>query len=170
MAPGIVLWYSPGACSLAVHIALLEAGLDFSTADIDAVNGIPESFSRNNSKLKVPVMILNGHNITETPAIITAISQLKLEQNLLGATNLEVVRAYEWMNWLLGNLHGQGCGMLFRPGRFTDDEGQFEAVRNKGRATTSETTSISNQHSVGSMPSVTNSQLLTRTFTCCADG
>lgn len=74
--------------------------------------------------------------ITEVPAIMTYLSQLAPEKNLLGSTPLETVRAYEWMNWLSGTLHAQGWGLFLRPQRFLEDETlgtAREAWKGKGR-------------------------------------
>lgn len=135
MAAKLTLWYSPGACSLAIHCILLEAGLIFDLAEIDAVKGIPESFHAINPKLKIPVLVIDEETITEVPAIITAIAHLKPDRKFLGGTDREIVRAYEWMNWLSGTLHGRAFSMLFRPQFFVSDENLFEAVRAKGKET-----------------------------------
>ncbi|PGH15241.1 hypothetical protein AJ80_05594 [Polytolypa hystricis UAMH7299] len=132
------LWISNGACSLAPHIVLHETGLDFETVVISVMGGFPKEYLHINPKGKVPILELDGNIITEIPAIMTAISQLCPEKNLLGTTPLEIVRTYEWFNWISGVLHGQGYGKVFRPARFTDDEQQFDAVRADGKKTVQE--------------------------------
>ena len=134
----IKLWYSPGACSLASHILLLETGLPFDAIKLDVHAGFPASFRTLNPKLRVPVLSLDGQIITETPAILTAIAQLAPDKHLLGSSDLELVRAYEWLAWLSGTLHGQAFGGLFRAHRFSDDPGTYEAIRRKAKETVGE--------------------------------
>ncbi|KFY42468.1 hypothetical protein V494_02389 [Pseudogymnoascus sp. VKM F-4513 (FW-928)] len=144
MAP-IKLWYSPGACSLASHILLNEAGVEFESVKLNIHAGYPEEFRQINPKMKVPVLSLDGQTITETPAIMTAISQLAPDKHLLGKTNFEVIRAYEWMNWLSGFLHGQAFGGLFRPARYSDDSTTHMSIKAKALLTVQESFATINQ-------------------------
>ena len=115
---------------------LREAGASFTPVMLDQRNGFPPQYEKLNPKKRVPVLVLDdGSPVTEVPAILTAISQLSPEQKLLGKTNLEVVRSYEWFNWLSGTLHAQAFGCMWRSERFTDDEAAFESIRKKGRTT-----------------------------------
>jgi glutathione S-transferase len=150
----IKLWYSPGACSLASHILLKETGVDFEAVMVDVHIGIPEEFSIINPKLRIPVLSIDRENITESPAILTAISQLSPEKHLMGQTNLEIVREYEWLNWLSGTLHAQAFGGLFRAQRFSDDPSTYESIKAKSLKTVEECfdmieRSLSSFHAVG---------------------
>ena len=129
--PKVKLWYSPGACSLASHILLNESAVDFELIKIDRKTGFPANFDTINPKLRVPVLAINEEYITETPAIMTAISQLVPAIHLLGRTNLETVRVYEWLNWLSGTLHGQAWGGYLRSERYSDDPSMFPAIKAK---------------------------------------
>ena len=135
--PKLTLYLSPGACSLAPHIALCEAGIPFDTYVITARQGVPPGFGKINPKLRVPVLSIGegSHEeiVTEVPAIMTAISQLAPEKNLLGRPGIETVRAYEWMNYLSGTIHVQSFGCLWRSHRFSDDEAVHDSIRAKGR-------------------------------------
>ena len=133
----IKLWYSPGACSLAPHVLLHELGVPFEAVAISVRNGATqtEEFARINPKRRVPVLMLDGEVITEVPAIATAIADLVPERQLLGKTPLARARAYEWMAWLSGTLHGQGFGALWRPERFVEDPALFPALQQRARRT-----------------------------------
>ncbi|RMD43199.1 hypothetical protein DV735_g1907, partial [Chaetothyriales sp. CBS 134920] len=127
------LYYSPGACSLAAHILLLEIGTKPETINLSVKNGFPPEHRALNPKLQVPVLVLDGETtITENPAIFTAISQLAPERHLLGKTDLERVRAYEWLNYLSGTVHTQNFGQIFRPSRFSDEESAHAGIKAKG--------------------------------------
>jgi glutathione S-transferase len=68
------LYYAPGACSLADHIALSEAGLTFELERVDLRRKITETgadFNLINPKGYVPALILNsGDTITENVAVL----------------------------------------------------------------------------------------------------
>ncbi|KAE9374817.1 hypothetical protein N431DRAFT_438220 [Stipitochalara longipes BDJ] len=128
-----ILWISPGACSLAPHIVIREAGIDFETVMINVKAGFPEEYRHINPKAKVPIFQLGDETITEVPAILTAISQLAPNKHLLGKTNLEIVRTYEWCNWISGTLHGQAFKSMRRPHQFSDDPQTLDAIKAKGR-------------------------------------
>jgi glutathione S-transferase len=133
MAPKLHLYMTPGSVALASHIALQESGLNFTTTDLQAQRGYKAEHIHLNPKARVPIFEMDGERITETPAILSTISALVPEKQLLGTTILEQARAQEWMAWLCGTLHGQAFGCLFRPNRFTGDERAYDAVKARGR-------------------------------------
>jgi glutathione S-transferase len=132
------LYYIPGACSQAVHITLREVGAEYTlSAEKVGTADFSSELLALNPKKKIPVLIIDNTTVlTEVPAIMTYLSQLAPEKHLLGATPMETVRAYEWMNWLSGTLHAQGWGLFLRPQRFLEDEAlgtAREALKAKGR-------------------------------------
>lgn len=72
------LYYSPGACSLSPHIALLEAGLPYELVKVDIrakklENG--EDYLKLNPKGQVPALGLDsGEIVTEGPVIVQMIA------------------------------------------------------------------------------------------------
>lgn len=95
------LYYSPGACSLASHIALLEAGLDFELERVDLRSRLTETgadFTTINSKGYVPALVLDGgHVITENIAVLDWIATQQPALGLagpLGRTQLLQALAY----------------------------------------------------------------------------
>lgn len=126
------LWISPGTCSLLPHILLNEINADFELVvlDITKKGGFPEKYKSLNPKMRLPILLEeDGTIITETVAISTRISQMAPDYHLLGANNLEVVRSYEWFNWLSGTVHERGFGSFFSPNRIADDEIAFAPIR-----------------------------------------
>lgn len=134
-APILKLWYSPGACSFAAHITLLEAGFQPELISVQMGENMAEEFARVNPKRKVPVLTVGDQVITEMPAILTSISALSPERKLLGQNTIETIRAYEWLNYLSGTLHGQGFGGLWRPERFVNEKSVYPAIKEKATQT-----------------------------------
>ena len=68
------LYYSPGACSLASHIALLEAGLEFELERVDLKTKLTETgrdFTTINAKGYVPALVLDSEDVvTESAAVL----------------------------------------------------------------------------------------------------
>ncbi|MEP7155667.1 MAG: glutathione transferase GstA [Betaproteobacteria bacterium] len=111
------LYFSPGACSLSPRISLLEAGLDFTTEKVDTKTKKTESggdFYAVNSKGYVPVLQLdNGEYLTEGPAIVQYIADLKPESGLAPkAGTMERTRLQEMLNFITSEIH-KGFSPLF---------------------------------------------------------
>src|SRR6185312_393861 len=69
------LYFAPGACSLASHIALEEAGLKYETHKLDLAAGDqrkPEYLALN-PRGRVPTLVVDGHVLTENVGILTYI-------------------------------------------------------------------------------------------------
>ncbi|KAF7593682.1 hypothetical protein BBP40_011092 [Aspergillus hancockii] len=136
--PVIKFFYAPGSCSLAPHILLHETGVSFEGIRMrpgEARDAYPESFRLINPKMRVPVISVDGEAITELPAVMTVISHLAPEKQLMGKTRMETARVYEWLNWLSGTLHSRGFGHYHRPDRFSDDSNSLEGIRSSAKRT-----------------------------------
>ena len=114
------LYFSPGACSLAPHIVLHEAGLAFqavktNTRERSTSDG--SDFLRVNPKGYVPALLLdNGESLTECPAILQYLADLRPESGLLPpARSMDYYRVLEWVAFVATELH-KGFGPIFRPG------------------------------------------------------
>ena len=69
------LYYAPGACSLASHIALKESGLAYETERLILANGDqrkPE-YLKLNPRGRVPTLVVDGNVLTENVGILTYI-------------------------------------------------------------------------------------------------
>jgi glutathione S-transferase len=73
----IKLYYAPHTCSLASHIALEEAGAEYSTLRIDFAKEEQRSpeYLAVNPKGRVPAMVTERGILTETPAMLAFIAQ-----------------------------------------------------------------------------------------------
>ncbi|MES2830492.1 MAG: glutathione S-transferase family protein [Pseudomonadota bacterium] len=95
------LYFTPGACSLADHIALHEAGLSFDHEKVDLKTGRAESgvdFKTINPKGYVPALTLDsGETLTENIAILDWIAHQETQlkpSGPLGHTHLLMALAY----------------------------------------------------------------------------
>ena len=104
------LYYAPGACSLASHIALQETGLPF---EIDALNFSTRTtaggkdFMQLNPKGYVPALELDdGSILTEGAAILQYIADQNPEAGLAPkADSIERYRLQEWLNFISTEVH-----------------------------------------------------------------
>ena len=71
------LYYATGTCALASHIALEEAGADYTTNRLDFKANQQQSpdYLKINAKGRVPALVTDRGVITETPAILAFIAQ-----------------------------------------------------------------------------------------------
>lgn len=138
MSP-IKVYTWPESTSITPHILLHEIGVPFEAIDVTAAENGLETLQKLNPKARIPVLVMGDREvITESTAIMTAIAQLAPEKRLLGQTNLQTVRVYEWLNWLSGTLIGNAWTMVFRPERYIDDVSMHDAIRAKGMAAAKE--------------------------------
>lgn len=113
------LYYSPGACSLSPHIALLEAGLPYDLVKVDLrakklENG--DDFLKVNPKGQVPVLALeSGELVTEGPVIVQMIADKAAAKNLAPARDsTDRYKLLEWLNFVTTELH-KNFGPMFSP-------------------------------------------------------
>lgn len=104
------LYYSSGACSLAPHIALIEAGLRFDLESVDLKakkTASGKDFNAINEKGYVPFLDLgNGEALSEVAAIQQYIADLKPEKNLAPkAGTLPRAHLNEWLTFISTEIH-----------------------------------------------------------------
>jgi len=124
------LYYSPGACSLSPHIALLEAGLPYDLVRVDLKakkleNG--DDYLKVNPKGQVPALGLdNGELLTEGPVIVQMIADKAAAKNLAPARDsAERYKLQEWLNFITGELH-KNFSPLFQPALTDETKGFFK--------------------------------------------
>lgn len=114
------LYFAPGTCSFSPHLALREAGIDVELVRVDIKKHVlvadGSDFSAINPKGYVPVLELdNGVRLTEGPAIVQYIADLKPESALAPAAGtLERYQLQEWLGFINSEVH-KGFSPLFNP-------------------------------------------------------
>lgn len=113
------LYYAPGACSLAAHIALKEARLEAQYIKVDLRDKTTsggEDFRCVSRNGYVPVLVMpDGQVLTEGPAIVQYIAdQVPGKRLAPPAGTLDRYRLMQWLNFISTELH-TSFGMLFDP-------------------------------------------------------
>jgi len=126
------LYYNPGVCSLAPHIALREAGLAFSLEKVDPAAGRTASgqdFLAINPNGYVPAFEIEpGFVLTEGPAIMQYIADQAPEAKLAPANGTaERYRLQSWLNFITSEIH-KGFSPLFKPGTPAEAKTQFKEL------------------------------------------
>lgn len=111
------LYFAPDTCSLSPHIVLQELGLPY---DLVRVNNHTKRTSEGGDFLTVnpkgyvaALQLASGHVLTEGPAVVQYLADLKPEAELAPANGtLERVRLQEWLNFITSEIHA-GSAPLF---------------------------------------------------------
>jgi glutathione S-transferase len=119
----LILYFSPGACSLAPHIALREAGIEFALEKV-ILNEDKTASGSDYLKISplgyvpayVPALALpDGSVLTEGVAILLYVADQKPELGLVPpAGDPNRYQAYRWLTFISSEIH-KGFGPLFNP-------------------------------------------------------
>jgi glutathione S-transferase len=112
------LYYFSGACSLAAHISLREAGLKFELVKVDRLNKKTADgldFNEVNPKGYVPTLKLdNGEVLTENVAVLQYIADRNPGAKLAPAAGtMERYHLMEWLSFINSEVH-KNFSPLFR--------------------------------------------------------
>lgn len=118
------LYYSAGSCSMAVHIALRMAGLDFKLEKVNLAAKKTESgedFLKINPKGYVPTLQLdNGEIITEVAVILQYIADHSKDLEMIPKANtLARYHFLELLNFVSTEIH-KSVGGMFNPDATAD--------------------------------------------------
>jgi glutathione S-transferase len=125
------LFYSPGACSMGIHILLEETGRSYDAQPLNIREGqqFKSEYTSINPKSKVPTLVRDdGSVLTEWPAIATYIARLNPHTNLLPKDAETESRVLEAVDYIVGTIHALGFNRLFQPAKFAPSDANQEAV------------------------------------------
>ena len=113
------LYYAPGACSLAPHIALCEAGLPHQLEKVDLAAKRTEGgadYTEINPKGYVPALALDdGQVLTEVSAVVQYVADQAPGSGLAPPPGTpERYKLLEWLGFVATELH-KGFGPLWKP-------------------------------------------------------
>ncbi len=103
----LTLYVSPGACSLASHIALREAGAEFDLRIVDFKSSEQrtQDYLSLNPKGRVPALVTDRGVLTETPAILLWIAQTYPDAGLIPQAPWELAKVQELNSFICATLH-----------------------------------------------------------------
>lgn len=127
------LYFTPGSCALASHIALAESGLAYEVKKLNFADGEQRSnaYLAINPKGRVPALVTENGIVTETVAILAYIAQMAPEARLAPLSDpylfakMQAFNAYMASTVHVAHAHGR------RGYRWADQEASFEDMKNK---------------------------------------
>jgi len=111
------LYYSPGACSLAPHIAMRELGIDvdLKKVDLKAKQYDGGDFKQVNGKGYVPAVETPAGVLTEAPVILQYLADQKPEAGMAPKPGDPArYKLQEMLNFITSEMH-KGFGNFFNP-------------------------------------------------------
>lgn len=107
MTPSLKLYYAPGACSLASHIALEESGLAYESQGLSLAAGEQRSaaYLEKVAAGKVPALQVGDRILMENVAILTYVDALAPDAALLPLDGLARAEAVARLAWFSNTVH-----------------------------------------------------------------
>jgi glutathione S-transferase len=128
----LTLYYAPGACSLAAHIALEVAGEKYEARRVDLGKGEQKTldYLKIHPLGRVPALVLgNGEPLTENTAILPYIGK---RYAMWPADPLAVARALSVIGFFASTVH-PAHAHISRPERYATDQALFPNLQAQGR-------------------------------------
>ncbi len=129
----IKLYYAPGGCSLAPHIALEEAGAEFEAVRLDFQSAEQRGpgYLAINPKGRVPALVTDQGVLTECVAILAWIAQQWPRAGLAPLDDPWAFAQMQSFNAYLASSVHVAYAHVSRPGRYADGEDAAAAMRAK---------------------------------------
>ena len=127
------LFYAPGTCSLASHIALEEVGAAYETRRVDfsKAEQTKPDYLAVNPKGRVPALVTDHGTLTETPAILTYVAQSFPAVRVAPLDDpFEFARLQSFLSYLCSTVHVAHAHAR-RGARWADDPAAHEAMKAK---------------------------------------
>lgn len=127
------LYYAPGTCALAAHIALEQSGTAYDAVRLDFSRQEQRSpeYLRINPKGRVPTLLTPRGVLSETPAILQFIAQSAPQAKLAPLDDtFELARFNAFNSYLCATVH-VAHAHKFRGSRWADDPVAIEAMKQK---------------------------------------
>jgi len=113
-----ILYFSPGACSMAAHVLLEECGADYEVKRVALAKGEQrtEEYRKINPHGKVPALAVNGKVITQNAAILPYIAGQFPNAKFLPLDPVDFANCVELVGWLASTVH-PAFGLALHPER-----------------------------------------------------
>jgi glutathione S-transferase len=134
------LYYAPGTCALATHIALEEAGAPYEAVPVDFGSQAQRSpeYLAINPKGRVPALVTESGTLTETPGLLLYVAQRFPSAELAPLSDpFALAQVQEFNSYLCSTVHvAHAHGR--RGSRWADDAAAIEAMKRKVPTTVTE--------------------------------
>src|ERR1044071_9551142 len=127
------LYYAPGTCALASHIALEEAGARYEAVRLNfkSEDQKKPEYLKINPKARVPSLVTERGIITETPAIVIYVAQTFPAAKLAPLDDpFALARVQAFNSYLCSTVHVAHAHRV-RGYRWTDDAAAIETMKKK---------------------------------------
>lgn len=126
------LYFAPGTCALASHIALEEAGAAYETARMSFASDDQKKpdYLAINPKGRVPALVTDRGILTETPAILAYIAQSYPQAKLAPADPFGFAGAQAFNSYLCSTVHVAHAHRV-RGSRWVDDPAAIKEMQRK---------------------------------------
>ena len=127
------LYYAPGTCALASHIALEEAGASYEAIRLSFKNEDQKKpdYLKINPKARVPALVTERGVLTETPALLIYIAQTFPAAKLAPIDDpFALAKAQAFNSYLCSTVHVAHAHRM-RGSRWADDPAAHEAMKKK---------------------------------------
>jgi glutathione S-transferase len=126
------LYYAPGSCALASHIALEESGAEYKAERIDFKSNQQNSpdYLAINPKGRVPSLVTDQGILTETPAILAFIAQSFPQAKLAPLDAFAFAKAQSFNSYLCSTVHVAHAHKL-RGYRWASEESSYADMKRK---------------------------------------
>ncbi len=143
------LYYAPNTISIAVAIALHEAGLEYEPVQVDFANAeqTKPAYHRINPKGRVPALVTGEGVLTETGAILDYVADLAPNAGLRPEDAFAAARMRGVMYYLASTMHVNHAHMR-RGQRWADQQSSLEDMAAKTPQTMAECASYVEDHAL----------------------
>ncbi len=130
------LYYGPGACSFAPHVALEELGFPYAAERLNLAAGDQRrpAYLALNPMGRVPTLVVDGKPLTENIAILAFLGGAFPAKGLWPKDTWGQARLLSAIAWC-STFAQSAYGHVARPGRYSDDAACQESMKAKGRET-----------------------------------
>lgn len=106
-APALVLYFAPGASSMAPHIALHEIGAPFESRPLSFTtkSNREAAYLAINPEGKVPALLIDGRPLTEVAAILFYLARTFPKADLLPDDVEAEAQVISWMSFIASTVH-----------------------------------------------------------------
>ncbi|WP_420585878.1 glutathione S-transferase family protein [Ruegeria sp.] len=126
------LYYAPRTISVAVAIALEEAGLEYEAIQLDFAGGeqTKPAYKQINPKGRVPALVVDGGILTETGALLEYVAAKAPDAGLIPADPVMAARMREMMFYLASTMHVNHAHKM-RGHRWADKKPSWKDMQGK---------------------------------------